>query len=173
MRARLELAWLRLGGPGSTPNSRLSLSAAKVRLLKVIRVGLARARGCRHFAARSLGKFMKATLMYGSGDVRVETVPDPVIQQPTDAIVRTVRACVCGSDLHPYHSLPPTAGGTPMGHELIGVVEETGGGVTSVKKGDFVIATFAFQDNTCVFCREGFQTSCRRDGDVNGLNSCG
>jgi threonine dehydrogenase-like Zn-dependent dehydrogenase len=107
---------------------------------------------------------MKATLMYGSGDVRVETVPDPVIQQPTDAIVRTVRACVCGSDLHPYHSLPATAGGTPMGHELIGVVEETGAAVTSVKKGDFVIATFAFQDNTCVFCREGFQTACVHGG---------
>jgi threonine dehydrogenase-like Zn-dependent dehydrogenase len=107
---------------------------------------------------------MKATLMYGSGDVRVETVPDPVIRQPTDAIVRTVRACVCGSDLHPYHSLPATAGGTPMGHELIGVVEETGAAVTSVKKGDFVIATFAFQDNTCVFCREGFQTACVHGG---------
>jgi threonine dehydrogenase-like Zn-dependent dehydrogenase len=107
---------------------------------------------------------MKATLMYGSGDVRVETVPDPVIQQPTDAIVRTVRACVCGSDLHPYHSLPATAGGTPMGHELIGVVEETGAAVTRVKKGDFVIATFAFQDNTCVFCREGFQTACVHGG---------
>ena len=107
---------------------------------------------------------MKATLMYGSGDVRVETVPDPVIQQPTDAIVRTVRACVCGSDLHPYHSLPATAGGTPMGHELIGVVEETGAAVTSVKKGDFVIATFAFQDNTCAFCRDGFQTACVHGG---------
>ena len=107
---------------------------------------------------------MKATLMYGAGDVRVETVPDPVIQAPTDAIVRTVRACVCGSDLHPYHSLPHTADGTPMGHELIGVVEETGTAVTSVKKGDFVIATFAFQDNTCVFCREGFQTACVHGG---------
>ena len=107
---------------------------------------------------------MKATLMYGSGDVRVETVPDPVIQYPTDAIVRTVRACVCGSDLHPYHSLAPTAGGTPMGHELIGVVEETGAAVASVRKGDFVIATFAFQDNTCVFCREGFQTACVHGG---------
>ena len=107
---------------------------------------------------------MKATFMYGAGDVRVVTVPDPVIREPTDAIVRTVRACVCGSDLHPYHSLPHTADGTPMGHELIGVVEETGSEVTSVKKGDFVIATFAFQDNTCVFCREGFQTACVHGG---------
>jgi threonine dehydrogenase-like Zn-dependent dehydrogenase len=102
--------------------------------------------------------------MYGAGDVRVETIPDPVIKEPTDAIVRVVRACVCGSDLHPYHSLPFTAEGTPMGHEMVGIVEETGAGVTSVKKGDFVIATFAFQDNTCAFCREGFQTACVHGG---------
>ncbi len=102
--------------------------------------------------------------MYGAGDVRVETVPDPVIRQPTDAIVRVVQACVCGSDLHPYHSMAHTADGRPMGHELVGVVEETGAAVTRVKKGDFVIATFAFQDNTCVFCREGFQTACVHGG---------
>jgi threonine dehydrogenase-like Zn-dependent dehydrogenase len=102
--------------------------------------------------------------MYGAGDVRVETVPDPVIQQPTDAIVRVVRACVCGSDLHPYHSMPHGAQGNPMGHELIGVVEETGSAVSTVRRGDFVIASFAFQDNTCVFCREGFQTACVHGG---------
>ena len=107
---------------------------------------------------------MKATFMYGAGDVRVETVPDPVIQQPTDAIVRTVLACVCGSDLHPYHSLPASGQGLSMGHELIGIVEEIGSAVTNVAKGDFVIAPFAFQDNTCVFCREGFQTSCVHGG---------
>jgi threonine dehydrogenase-like Zn-dependent dehydrogenase len=107
---------------------------------------------------------MRAAFMYGAGDVRVETVPDPVIRQPTDAIVRTVLACICGSDLHPYHSLPASGQGVPMGHELVGVVEETGRAVTSVKKGDFVIAPFAFQDNTCVFCREGFQTSCVHGG---------
>lgn len=102
--------------------------------------------------------------MYGAGDVRVETVPDPSIQQPTDAIVRVVRACVCGSDLHPYHSMPASAQGTPMGHELIGVVEETGPAVTTLKKGDFVVAPFAFSDNTCVFCREGFHTACIHGG---------
>ena len=78
--------------------------------------------------------------------------------------MRTVRACFCGSDPHPYHSLADTAAAKPMGHELIGVVEETGAGVTSVKRGDFVIASFAFQDNTCVFCREGFHTSCVHGG---------
>jgi threonine dehydrogenase-like Zn-dependent dehydrogenase len=107
---------------------------------------------------------MKATVMYGAGDVRVETVPDPTIQQPTDAIVRTVRACICGSDLHPYHSMPASENGTSMGHELIAVVEEVGSAVTSVKQGDFVIAPFAFADNTCAFCREGFHTSCSHGG---------
>ena len=66
---------------------------------------------------------MRATFMYGAGDIRVEMVPDPVIQEPTDAIVRVVRACICGSDLHPYHSLPHTTAGVPMGHEFVGVIE--------------------------------------------------
>lgn len=119
---------------------------------------------------------MKATLMYGPGDVRVETVPDPVLREPTDAIVRTVLACVCGSDLHPYHSLPPRTVGRPMGHEMVGVVEEVGADVRTLAPGDFVIATFAYQDNTCVFCREGFQTSCVHGGfygspDVGGLQA--
>lgn len=107
---------------------------------------------------------MKATYMYGAGDVRVDSAPDPIIEQPTDAIVRVVRACICGSDLHPYHSRSASDPAVRMGHELIGVVEETGSAVTSVARGDFVIAPFAFQDNTCVFCREGFQTSCLHGG---------
>jgi threonine dehydrogenase-like Zn-dependent dehydrogenase len=107
---------------------------------------------------------MKATFMYGAGDVRVEEVPDPTIQNPTDAIVRAVRACVCGSDLHPYHSKPHGEHGTAMGHELIGVVEETGSSVSTVSRGDFVIVPFAYSDNTCSFCRDGFQTSCVHGG---------
>lgn len=107
---------------------------------------------------------MKATFMYGAGDVRVETVADPVIQQPTDAIVRVVRACVCGSDLHPYHSMPASEKGQSMGHEMIGIVEEIGSAVKLVKIGDFVVAPFAFQDNTCAFCRDGVQTSCVHGG---------
>jgi len=102
--------------------------------------------------------------MYGAGDVRVEEVPDPTIQQPTDAIVRVVLSCVCGSDLHPYRSMPTSGTGVPMGHEFLGVVQETGSDVTTVRKGDFVISPFAFQDNTCQFCREGFQTSCVHGG---------
>jgi threonine dehydrogenase-like Zn-dependent dehydrogenase len=105
---------------------------------------------------------MKATFLHGIGDVRVETAADPVILEPTDAVVRTVRACICGSDLHPYRA--HTGAAQSMGHELIAVVEEVGAAVTTVKPGDFVIAPFAFQDNTCVFCREGVQTACVHGG---------
>ena len=107
---------------------------------------------------------MKATFLYGAGDVRVETVPDPAIRFPTDAIVRTVRACVCGSDLHRYHSMPASTTPRSMGHELIAVVEEVGPEVTTVRPGDFVVAPFAWQDNTCAFCREGMQTACLHGG---------
>lgn len=102
--------------------------------------------------------------MYGAGDVRVEEVADPKLEQPTDALVRIVRACVCGSDLHPYQQMPVSPQGVPMGHEFVGVVEDVGAEVSSVKAGDFVISPFAWSDNTCDFCREGFQTSCRHGG---------
>jgi threonine dehydrogenase-like Zn-dependent dehydrogenase len=102
--------------------------------------------------------------MYGPGDVRVETVPDPRIVEPTDAIVRITLACVCGSDLHPYHSMDKTDQGVPMGHEFLGVVEETGSEVTGLKRGDFVVSPFAFADNTCAICRDGFHTACPNGG---------
>ncbi len=103
---------------------------------------------------------MRATLMYGAGDVRVETIADPSIQKPTDAIVRIVRSCVCGSDLHPYHGLPEQEQGMQVGHEFLGVVEQTGADVATVKAGDLVVASFSYQDNTCEFCRVGVQTAC-------------
>jgi threonine dehydrogenase-like Zn-dependent dehydrogenase len=102
--------------------------------------------------------------MYGAGDVRVEDVPDPKLEQPTDAVVRVLRACICGSDLHPYRGMPASAAGTPMGHEFLGVVEEAGSDVTTLSPGDVVIAPFAYSDNTCDFCREGLHTSCRHGG---------
>ena len=107
---------------------------------------------------------MRATYMFGAGDVRVITVPDAELQKSTDAIVRVTRSCVCGSDLHPYHSLPATEAGTPMGHEFIGVIEEIGSDVTTLSVGDFVIAPFAWSDGTCEFCIEGLQTSCLHGG---------
>ncbi|WP_225631417.1 zinc-binding dehydrogenase [Streptomyces solaniscabiei] len=103
---------------------------------------------------------MRATLMYGAGDVRVENVPDPVIKHPTDALVRITASCVCGSDLWPYASMKPEDGPARMGHEFIGIVEDTGPEVTTVKRGDLVVAPFAISDNTCEFCREGLHTSC-------------
>jgi threonine dehydrogenase-like Zn-dependent dehydrogenase len=116
---------------------------------------------------------MRATLIYGAGDVRVEQVPDPVLKQPTDALVRVTAACICGSDLHPYHSMSPADGPARIGHEFIGVVEDTGSDVSTVQKGDLVVAPFAFSDGTCEYCREGLQTSCVHGGfwatgDVDG-----
>ena len=109
--------------------------------------------------------------MYGAGEIRVEEVADPKLEQPADALVRIVRACVCGSDLHPYRQMPASAQGVPMGHEFVGVVEDVGSEVSGVKPGDFVISPFAWSDNTCDFCREGFQTSCRHGGfcAANGI----
>ncbi|WP_326634864.1 alcohol dehydrogenase catalytic domain-containing protein [Nonomuraea fuscirosea] len=103
---------------------------------------------------------MRATLMYGAGDVRVEQVPDPVIKRPTDALVRITASCVCGSDLWPYTSMKPADGPALMGHEFIGVVEDAGPEVTTLARGDLVVAPFAVSDGTCVFCREGLHTSC-------------
>ncbi|WP_296667289.1 zinc-binding dehydrogenase [Demequina sp.] len=111
---------------------------------------------------------MKATFMYGAGDVRVIEVPDPRIVEPTDAIVRVVRGCICGSDLHPFHSLRASETGQHMGHEAIGVIEDVGADVRTLAKGDFVIIPFHLQDNTCAFCREGVHTSCIHGGWLAG-----
>ncbi|MHB9848046.1 alcohol dehydrogenase catalytic domain-containing protein [Streptomyces krungchingensis] len=107
---------------------------------------------------------MRATFMHKAGDVRVEDAPDPVVEHPTDAVVRIVRSCVCGSDLHPYHSLSAADGPAPMGHEFLGVVEELGSEVSGLSRGDLVLSPFAFADNTCVYCREGLHTSCPKGG---------
>ncbi|MFD4690042.1 alcohol dehydrogenase catalytic domain-containing protein [Streptomyces sp. NPDC058463] len=107
---------------------------------------------------------MRATFMYGAGDVRVENAPDPALQQPTDAVVRVVRSCVCGSDLHPFHTMAASDGPAPMGHEFLGVVEELGADVSGLRRGDLVVAPFAYADNTCDLCREGLHTSCPQGG---------
>src|SRR5213596_917252 len=103
---------------------------------------------------------MRATVMYGAGDVRIENVPDARIVEPTDAIVTVTRACICGSDLWPYQQMEPTDTGRVMGHEAIGVVEAVGGEVRKIRRGDVVIMPFAFSDGTSVFCHDGLQTSC-------------
>lgn len=107
---------------------------------------------------------MRATVIYGAGDVRVETVPDPKLSEPTDAVLRVVRSCICGSDLWPYGSMPATGRGVRIGHEFLGVVEAVGSDVTTLKTGDLVVAPFVYSDNTCQFCREGLHTSCLHGG---------
>jgi threonine dehydrogenase-like Zn-dependent dehydrogenase len=111
---------------------------------------------------------MRATLLYGAGDVRVESVPDPRVTQPTDAIVTVTRACICGSDLWPYQSMERSDSGRRMGHEFIGVVDDVGADVRNVKRGDLVVAPFAWSDGTCIFCRQGLQTSCLHGGFWGG-----
>jgi threonine dehydrogenase-like Zn-dependent dehydrogenase len=102
--------------------------------------------------------------MYSAGDVRIENVPDPQIIEPTDAVIRVTRACVCGSDLWPYQKMEHSDTGRVMGHEAIGVVEDVGADVRTIKRGDFVIMPFAFSDGTCTFCHDGLQTSCVHGG---------
>jgi threonine dehydrogenase-like Zn-dependent dehydrogenase len=103
---------------------------------------------------------MRATLLYGTRDVRVDDVLDPVIRCPGDAVVRVVASCVCGSDLWPYRGVRPVREPRRIGHELVGVVEEVGAGVRTLSVGDFVIAPFVLSDGTCLNCLAGMQTSC-------------
>jgi threonine dehydrogenase-like Zn-dependent dehydrogenase len=107
---------------------------------------------------------MRATVMYGAGDVHVETVPDARLFEPTDALVVVTRAAICGSDLWPYKSMEHSDAGRRMGHEFIGVVEAVGADVRTVKAGDVVVAPFVWSDGTCIFCREGLHTSCLHGG---------
>src|SRR5881397_587798 len=116
---------------------------------------------------------MRATVMYGAGDVRVENVPDAHLIEPTDALVRVTRAAICGSDLWPYKSMEPTSTGRRIGHEFIGTVEAVGTDVQTIKAGDLVVSPFLWSDGTCVFCREGLQSECLHGGrygsdDVEG-----
>ena len=116
---------------------------------------------------------MRATVMYGAGDVRSENVPDARIIEPTDAVVTVTRACICGSDLWPYKAMEQSDKGVVMGHEAIGVVESVGSDVRSMKRGDLVIMPFAFSDGTCIFCHEGLNTSCVQGGFFGNENVAG
>lgn len=103
---------------------------------------------------------MRATTIHATRDIRVEEVPDPRVRRPTDAVVRVVAGCICGSDLWYYRGESPFRPGQTIGHECVGVVEEVGGDVRGVRPGDFVIVPFCHCDNTCAHCRNGVQSAC-------------
>jgi threonine dehydrogenase-like Zn-dependent dehydrogenase len=103
---------------------------------------------------------MRGAVLHAPGDVRVEDRPDPRIEQPTDAIIRLSATCVCGSDLWPYRGIEAVDGPAPMGHEYVGIVEEVGSDVSTLKSGQFVVGSFFASDNTCEICRAGHQSRC-------------
>ncbi|NVD35834.1 zinc-dependent alcohol dehydrogenase family protein [Marinobacter lutaoensis] len=114
---------------------------------------------------------MRATMLYGPGDVRYESVPEPEILQPTDAIIRLSATCICGSDLWPYRGLQEISAPQAMGHEYCGIVEAVGSAVTRVKPGQFVVGSFCISDNTCPHCRFGFQSSCENREFMTGAQA--
>lgn len=107
---------------------------------------------------------MRATVLHTARDIRLDDVSDPDLYEDTDAIVRVIAACVCGSDLWPYRGVNRINGPIRIGHEFVGIVEQAGTAVASVKTGDFVIAPFVYSDNTCPLCVRGVHTSCVNGG---------
>jgi threonine dehydrogenase-like Zn-dependent dehydrogenase len=107
---------------------------------------------------------MRATVIHGERDVRLEEVPEPRLSTGGDAIVRVVASCVCGSDLWPYRGVTPTTQPHRIGHEFVGIVEEVGPEVHTIRPGDFVIAPFYDCDMTCINCVNGVSTSCLNGG---------
>ncbi len=103
---------------------------------------------------------MRGAVMYAPGNVRVEDRQSPALEAPTDVVIKVVAACVCGSDLHPYRGVEPVHGGTPMGHEYVGIVEQVGDAVRSITVGDFVVGSFMASDNTCEICAAGYRSRC-------------
>jgi threonine dehydrogenase-like Zn-dependent dehydrogenase len=104
---------------------------------------------------------MKALTWHGKRDVRVDEVPDPRIEQPTDALVRITTTAICGSDLHLYEVMGPFIGeGDILGHEPMGIVEEVGSEVTELSPGDRVVIPFQIACGQCFMCGQGLQTQC-------------
>ncbi len=114
---------------------------------------------------------MRGVMIHGTRDIRVEDRPDPVIEEPTDAIITVTATCVCGSDLWPYRGEDEVAEPSPMGHEYVGVVEEVGADVREVKVGDFVVGSFFASDNTCEICASGYQSRCVHAVGMGGIGT--
>lgn len=111
---------------------------------------------------------MRVTTIHGTKDIRLEDRPAPTVGAPTDAVVKVVASCICGSDLWPYRGENDITPGDPIGHEMVGVVEEVGSAVRSFAPGDFVIVPFCHSDNACPHCRAGMTSACRNVGFTQG-----
>jgi threonine dehydrogenase-like Zn-dependent dehydrogenase len=111
---------------------------------------------------------MRVTTIHGPGDIRLEERPTPTIEHPAQAVVRVVAGCICGSDLWPYRGENPIKAGSPIGHEMVGVVEEVGREVSRFRPGDFVVAPFVHCDGTCPHCRAGMTSACQHGGMTTG-----
>src|SRR5262245_50454575 len=114
---------------------------------------------------------MLATVLHGAGDVRYERVPDPTLLKPTDAIIQLSATCICGSDLWAYRGIQRLDGPAAMGHEYCGVVVDVGSEVLHIKRGQFVVGSFALSDNTCPHCQFGFQSSCTQREFMTGAQA--
>jgi threonine dehydrogenase-like Zn-dependent dehydrogenase len=114
---------------------------------------------------------MQGAVLYGPRDVRFEERGVPTITKPSDAVIRLSATCICGSDLWPYRGIQAVAQPTPMGHEYCGIVEEVGREVKNIKPGQFVVGSFATSDNTCVICRDGYQSSCLQREFMTGAQA--
>ncbi|MFD6419748.1 zinc-dependent alcohol dehydrogenase family protein [Streptomyces sp. NPDC060194] len=116
---------------------------------------------------------MRATTIHAPFDMRVEDVPDPRIERPTDVVLRVLRACICGSDLWAYRGVAARQPGQRIGHEFLGVVEEAGPEVRGFAAGDLVVAPFVWSDGTCAYCADGLTTSCVDGGFWGSVGSDG
>lgn len=114
---------------------------------------------------------MYGAIIHAPGDVRSEQRPDPTILEPTDAVIRVVAACVCGSDLWRYRGISEVPEPTPIGHELCGVVTAVGDAVTTVAVGDFVVGGFNPSDGTCPLCLKGATANCLHKQDYDGAQA--
>jgi threonine dehydrogenase-like Zn-dependent dehydrogenase len=114
---------------------------------------------------------MRGAVLYAPGDVRVEDRDDPQIIEPTDAVLRLSATCVCGSDLWPYRGVEPVQGPSPMGHEYVGIVQEVGSQVTTIRPGQFVVGSFWASDNTCELCQAGYQSACLQREPMGALGA--
>ena len=114
---------------------------------------------------------MRGAVIHGAGDVRIEDREVPRIQEPTDAVVRVVATCICGSDLWRYRGIAPVERPTPIGHEYVGVIEELGEEVTGLWVGQFVVGGFLTSDGTCPVCRVGQHANCQHGGGYDGCQA--